>query len=177
MSDETIGGNTLLLPKKLDTLKRRVRSQMPMLRLMRKPIQVAFEKLPTLPAREKHKPGQPRLHIERKTWHYWYDPVDLVTKILSATDLTRRMHFGMACYVDNPIELWHSRAWGSSAMTTSGEFAYTQRGELVLPGDVVRLTYTVEGYTKGRVIFIGKDFRAIAQIQGQVMLTLQPVIR
>jgi hypothetical protein len=33
---------------------------------MRKPIQVAFKKLPTLPAGEKHKPGQPHLHIERK---------------------------------------------------------------------------------------------------------------
>ncbi len=61
-------------------------------------------------------------------------------------------------------------------MTTSGEFAHTQRGEVVLPGDVFRLTHAVEGYTKGRVTFIGKDFRAITQIPGQVMLTLQQVI-
>lgn len=65
--NRTIDGNTLQLPKSLDTLKKRVRCQMPMLRLMRKPIQVAFEKLPTLPAGEKHKAGQQRLHIERKT--------------------------------------------------------------------------------------------------------------
>jgi hypothetical protein len=49
----TIGVNTLQLPKKLDTLKKRVRGQLPMLRLMRKPIRVAFEKLPALPAGEK----------------------------------------------------------------------------------------------------------------------------
>jgi hypothetical protein len=86
-SNSTIGENTLQLPKKLDTPKKRVHSQLPMLRLM--------QKLPTLPAGEKQKPGQQPLRVVCKTWHYWYNPVGLVTKILSVTSLTCKMHFGI----------------------------------------------------------------------------------
>ena len=164
-------GDTQQLLEKLDTLKKRVRSQLPMLRLMRKPIVVSLENQPTFPAGEKGDHAR----IERKTWHYWYDPIDLVANILSAGDLTQKMHFGMAYYVDDPIEFWHSRAWGSSAITTSGQFAYSQQGDLIIPGDIVRLVRTVEGFTKGRVIFIGRDFWTTSTIQGQVTLTIQPV--
>jgi hypothetical protein len=160
-----------LLPKKLDTLKKMVRGQLPMLRLMRKPIAVTLERQPTLPAGEK----ATQLRTERKAWHYWYDPIDFVTKILLANDLTDKMYFGMAHYVDNPVEFWHSRAWGSSAITTSGHFAYSQKGEIIFPGDIIRLTRAVEGFTKGRVIFVGRDYRRASAIKGQITLTVQPV--
>jgi hypothetical protein len=38
------------------------------------------------------------------------------------------------------------------------------------------LTHSVGGYNKGRVIFVGRDFRTTAAVKGQVTLTLQPVI-
>jgi len=98
---------TLELPAKLDTLKRMVRSHLPMLRLMRKPITVTMEKQPSLPAGEKKE--LPRIQIQRRTFHYWYDPVDLITWMFNANNLTDKMHFGFAQYVERPVELWHSR--------------------------------------------------------------------
>lgn len=83
------------LPMKLDTLKRRVRAQLPLLRLMRKPISVRIEKMPSMPASDKTPHNQSRrgrVTIERKTWHYWYDPVDLVTQIMSASRPNTRSH-------------------------------------------------------------------------------------
>jgi hypothetical protein len=59
--------DALQLPEKLDTLKRKVRTQLPMLRLMRKLIKVTIEKQPNLPPGEK---SNTRLRIERKAWHY-----------------------------------------------------------------------------------------------------------
>ena len=88
------------LPKKLDTLKRIVRKHLPMLRLMRKAIPVQLEKQPSLAMRDKSIG-----YIVRNTWLYWYDPIDLVTNILSATFLREKMYFGMVQYQDQPTEL------------------------------------------------------------------------
>ena len=89
----------------------------------------------TMPERTKS-PKERRITITRQAWHYWYDPIDLSTKILSAQRLRDKMHFGMAEYTDDGDEFWNSRAWGSSAMTTSGQFARTVEGEVIIPGDV-----------------------------------------
>jgi hypothetical protein len=58
----------LSLPLKLDTLKRIVRSHLPLLRLMRKPITVRIDKQPTFPSKEKdqHKQQQQQSVLIRK---------------------------------------------------------------------------------------------------------------
>ncbi|RDW84612.1 hypothetical protein BP6252_02202 [Coleophoma cylindrospora] len=165
--------DTMLLPRKLDTLKRLVRTRLPMLRMLRRLINVVIEKQPTLPSGQK---SEQRIRITRQTWHYWFDPSDLVTNILNAHVLVKAMYFGMARYVDYPEEFWESPAWGSSALTTSGQFAHTRGGSIIIPGDIVRLTEPVEGFTKGRVLFVGLDYRSTAHIEGEVVLTLQPVV-
>jgi len=97
------------LPAKLDTLKRQVRGNLPMLKLFRKAIQVRIEKQASLPPTEKQSAS-----IDRRTWIYWYDPITLFATILSASKITSLMHFGMAIAVDEPTEFYHSPCWASS---------------------------------------------------------------
>ena len=120
------------LPAKLDTLKRQVRGHLPMLRLLRKAVPVVVQKQASLPSDKKK-----LVRIERRSWIYWYDPIDLVATILSAHRLTSLMHFGMAIAVDEPTEFYHSRCWASSNLSTSGEFARSTQGELIMVGDIV----------------------------------------
>ena len=67
-----------------------------------------IEKQPSLT--ERRKGIRQRVRIERLSWQYWYDSVDLISMILSASQLRDKMFFGMAEYVDEPTELWHSPA-------------------------------------------------------------------
>jgi len=131
----------LHLPLYIDTLKQRLRSQLPMLRLLRRPITVTLEKQVSLQALEKGKPA--RMIITRTTWHYWYDLVDLITRILNASSLSSCMYFGMAQYINFPNKIWYSRSWGSSALTTSSEYARTSEGDIILPGDIIRFILPV----------------------------------
>jgi hypothetical protein len=163
----------------LDSLKRSIYGYLPMLRMLRKPITVTLEKQATMPEKTKN-PKEQRTTITRQAWHYWYDPLDLLTKILSTEKLQSKMHFGMAEYSDSGDEFWNSRVWGSSAITTSREFARTTEGEIIIPGNIIRFTGLVEGYSKGRVILVGRDFRSCKGgrfgPRGGIVLTIQPVM-
>lgn len=167
------------LPIKLDTLKRRLRRQLPMLKLMRKPIPVIIAKQPSMPTKDKELGI-----IRKKTYCYWYEPKGLVSGILSAGRLRQFMYQGMAMYVDRPSELYHSRAWGSSIRAASGDNAHSQEGVLLIAGDIVRFNDTIctssnRSYTKGRIIFIGRDFRTARpyapDTDHPVVITLQVV--
>jgi hypothetical protein len=113
-----------------------------MLRLLRKAVPVIVEQ-PSIPEQ-----GKRHVSIKRKTWLYWYDPIELVRTILSATSLTEKMHFGLAHIVDKPTEYWHSEAWASSCLSTSGKYVHTSQGDMIIPGDFVRFSQFA-GYTKG----------------------------
>ncbi|KAL8755627.1 MAG: hypothetical protein Q9184_004742 [Pyrenodesmia sp. 2 TL-2023] len=161
------------LPLKLDTLKRQVRRRIPMLRMMRKALPVVIQKQASFSKKEKNKGA-----IRKSSWMYWFDPVNLVQDILRATKLRDRMHFGMAEYRDKPTELWHARAWGSSIRSSSGDVVYDRDGEMLIPGDVVMFRQSHgEYHNKGRIIFIGRDFRQTTdtELHGTVVLTVQPV--
>lgn len=166
------GDNFVPIPKKLDTLKRLVRGVTPLICLMRKKVPVFVDKQPSLSQTMKRRRGKK----QRKEWQYWFDPKDLVSKILSADMIADKMHVGMAQYVDNPDEYYHSRSWGSSTISTSEQFAHAADGTIILPGDIVRFTSEQGGYTKVRVIFVGVDHRSTARVRGEVVLTMQPVI-
>ena len=170
---------THTLPKKLDTLKRQVRRHIPLLQLMRRAIKVTIEKLPSLA--EKQKGRRQRERIERLAWQYWYEPLDLIQAILSATKLCEKMHFGMAQFVDEPTELWHSRSWGSSIKSTSGDVCYTSNHNIIIPGDILEILspHSAPLYKYGRVTFIGRDFRQQAidiNEKGEVLLELEVVV-
>ncbi|KAL8960366.1 MAG: hypothetical protein Q9193_002916 [Seirophora villosa] len=160
------------LPTKLDTLKRLVRHRIPMLRMMRKAIEVTIQKQASFGRTEKKK------SIVRKTsWMYWFDPIDLVHNILKATKLKQQMHFGMAEYHDQPTELWHAKAWGTSIRATSGDVILDDQGLLLIPGDIV-IFGGERYYTKGRIVFIGRDFRQTTdqQFHGWVVVTVQATV-
>jgi hypothetical protein len=160
------------MPKTLETLSKVVSTQIPMLRLLRKKVNILPENQPTYaPRATLH-----HMHQPRQDWQYWFSPIDLVKKILHANGLTRKMYGGMARYIDHPCKLFHSRAWGSSAMTSSGQFAHSTSGATIIPGDIVRLENMMNGVTKARVIFVGRDHRSAARNKGEVILTVQPVI-
>lgn len=171
------------LPMKMDTLKRRLRKQIPLLKMFRFSIPVEVKKQPSLARREKN-PGRTSV----KTWLYWYCPKDLTSWILSSR-LTYEMHFGLAHYVDRPKELYHSLAWGSSVRSSSGENVASQAGDLLISGDIVRIPPTVcqstgRIHTRGRIVFIGKDYRGArapqldldGSMDHPVIVTLQAVV-
>ncbi|KAI9748114.1 MAG: hypothetical protein M4579_007309, partial [Chaenotheca gracillima] len=85
------------LPKDVTTLKRSVTAQLPLIEQRRKSIPLLPDKMPTLtPKMKANVPSMPT------AWLYWFDPVALFIAILSSPILVKKMHFGMANFVDNP---------------------------------------------------------------------------
>ena len=112
---------------------------------------------------------------------HWYNPISVFHGLLSSNLATEKMHFGMAEYVDKPVELWHSRSWGSSVRTVSGDFARISNGCIVFPGDFVEFpplqtSPTGRSFTFGRVVFIGRDRRQASATKDLVVVTLQAVV-
>lgn len=118
-----------------------------------------------------------RAPLPSETRQYWFDMQQLITSILEvAVESTDIFYFGMAQYVDSPVELWHSRTWGSGIRTVSGDYAYDHRGNALFPGDVVRFsprfvqTSTLKIKTEyGRITFVGRDFRSGSPTKGRVV--------
>ena len=161
---------TLLL--KLDTLKRQIRRHIPLLRLLRKALPVVIEKQPSLT--ERRKGIRQRVRIERLSWQYWYDSVDLISMILSASQLRDKMFIDMTEYVDESTELWHSSTWDSSIRATSGDVCYTRQEDLIISEDLVQID-DIGDMTRGRVTFIGRDYRADALKLEEIIVTLQHI--
>src|SRR6266516_6488970 len=167
------GGEVIDYPLKLDTLQRLPRSSLPLLRLLRKSVPVTVSKQPSLPMKQKRN-MQAATIIHRASWLYWFDPIDLARSILSATKLFENAHFGMAEWVDEPVEFWHSRSWASSSIATPGQHVYATDGSMLIPGDIVRIIET-EGYTKCRIVSVGRDLRTSCPEPGEVSLLVQGI--
>ena len=182
-NSETVSDERLMasLPLKLDSLKRQVRRHIPLLELHRKALTVIVEKQPSLAARKKGQRSRQR--IQRLVWIYWYEPINLIATILSATRLREKMHFGMAVYTDNPTELWNSSAWGSSIRAASGDVCFSRQGDLIVPGDFLQIVgddeFNERKFSAGRVVFFGRDHRSPDSGypgRGEVRLLMQPVV-
>ena len=157
------------LPRKLDSLTSFLERNLPIL-----PVRCR-----TIPVDARAQSTQQSKDFVAK--HYWYDQEALFSSILASYLASEKMHFGMAEFADNPVELWQSRAWGSSIRATSGEFAYAANGDVLFPGDFVELEKPLRFDTEistlfGRVIFIGRDKRSFSPTQNKVMVILQAVI-
>ncbi|RYC62816.1 hypothetical protein CHU98_g3384 [Xylaria longipes] len=125
------------LPETVDTLKRYVREELPLLEIRSQLVALNPDKLPSS-----------RLHAAQiggnidqpKQDMYFFNPIELFKNILAST-LAKSMHFGMAMLVDNPTEAYHSAQWAGSVRTTSGEFPYyplsLDAQDPVFPGDFV----------------------------------------
>ena len=145
-------------------------------------IPLTVEKLATEQASRKRDEAQAgknpmaKLHI--------IDPTSMFTAFMSS-DVGQGMHTGLAHFVDEPEELYHSHSWASSNRSTSGEFAHIigweeTEGEgiidgiidVVFPSDIVLYCCTIKDcpcqavnveqpYIShiGRVYGVGRDYR------------------
>ncbi len=50
---------------------------------------------------------------------YFFDPIDLFKTVLSSAEFRAKIHTGMACYTDQPSELYHSFTWAFSVKAFS----------------------------------------------------------
>ncbi|RPA83910.1 hypothetical protein BJ508DRAFT_304432 [Ascobolus immersus RN42] len=72
------------------------------------------------------------------------DPVEMTRVIVQNNRIRKRLYSGMQILVEQPYELWHSRAWGSSNRVSSGMYAFYGNTETtpyirnpILVGDIV----------------------------------------
>jgi hypothetical protein len=156
------------MPKRIDKIKQRLDQQTPSLPTRRVTLALDPCLLPTRTAHEEHM----RL----------FDMRDFFRSYLQSSALMKRVHTGMAHYVDQPIELYHSEAWGGSNRTTSGQFAKVQfgsgAGQVILASDFVWFMFSDIGNILGRVVFVGQDYRSEAEkngTSGRVKLSIQPI--
>jgi hypothetical protein len=88
------------------------------------------------------------------------------------------MHFGIGHFVAEPKELGESTAWLTSALATSGGYLIPQRGEIILPGDIVRVSGNSdwEGCTTARVWGVARYLQGDdIEIDGKIMALYEPV--
>ncbi|OTA53841.1 hypothetical protein K449DRAFT_389592 [Hypoxylon sp. EC38] len=193
-----------LLPRNLKTFKNLVTDRLPLLdmRVMDVPLTADnIAKLPTVTASNKGDERETQDAIQRTgpisaNLHY-FDPVALFTGLLSS-DIVNSLHLGMAHFVDEPTELYHSHSWSGSVRTTSGQFAhFIVDGEMGNP--IFPSTYILYSCGKddcilhctkddalddelhiGRVYGVGKDYRSGRDEdieEGHVVLQIQEALR
>jgi len=188
------------LPNQLSTLKDRISKRFPLLDMRVADIPLIVEKLATEQASRKRDEAQAgkepiaKLHI--------IDPTSIFTAFMSS-DVGQKMHTGLAHFVDEPEELYHSHSWASSTRSTSGEFAHiigweeTEDGgiidsiiDVVFPSDIVLYCCTITDCPCqaanveqphlshiGRVYGVGRDYRNdfCTKEKGQIALQIQEV--
>ena len=121
------------LPSSVTTLKKQVFRQLPLIDMSKKSIPLIAAKLATDTATRKV------LGIEGGIPHedlHFFDPSSLFKAFLSS-EISQKMHMGMAEFRDEPTELWHARCWSSSVRTTSGQYAHYPDGEPIFPSDLI----------------------------------------
>ena len=167
------------LPRSLSTLKRNFKEQFPILPLRKRQIPIMSGKLPTLSAAEKN-------FVESATcWMHFQDPIALLEGLARSQTFQRKMHRGMAHFVDNPSELWESHAWASSIRTTSGEFALYPNDEPIFPSDAVMYQcddtscpcISGSNIHLAQVNSVAKDYTSSAIDKGGISVKLNPLIQ
>lgn len=185
------------LPNQLSALKNRISQRFPLLDVRKAEVPLRMEKLGTEQASRKteQQAGKP---ITADLW--FIDPFSHFKTFLSS-DIANNMHSGLAHFVDEPTELYHSHSWASSVRTTSGQFAHilgNQTGEdgrpihlsVVFPSDFVLYCCLDSDYVcqyvsgdhphnahVGRVYGVGKDYRSdyCTKSLGDIVLQIQEV--
>lgn len=143
------------LPNQLSTLKNKVSQRFPLLDMRKAEIPLRVEKLPTERATRKLDEQQ-RTGKEITADLHFVDPFSLFKTFLTS-DVANAMHSGLAHFVDEPNELYHSHSWASSVRTTSGQYAhvigyvvddegvaYDAKQDVVFPSDFVLYCCTDE---------------------------------
>lgn len=119
------------------------------------------------------------------SWIYWIDLQDLFSTMLSSDEFRRRLHIGMAEFVTEDSQLWHSRSWASSIRASSGDFAHYPDKSPIFPSDFVY--YRCDDHRcachsderplhVGRVLEFGRDYRNETQVKGGILLRIQSAL-
>jgi hypothetical protein len=156
------------LPTRVDTIKETLDKQLPLLTFRSRKLHLDQSLLPTRAS------CQEEMVV--------FDMSDFFKHLLQAEDIMSRAHVGLAHYVDEPTEFWHSQSWGGSNRTTSGRFARIKSGrhkdDIVLASDFIWWQDTKTTKTRvGRVTFVGIDMTNAAKengTYGKVKLSIQP---
>jgi hypothetical protein len=122
------------LPNQLSTLKGRINKRFPLLDMRVADVPLIVEKLAT--ERASRKLDEAQVGREPTAKLHVIDPTSIFTALMSS-DVGQKMHVGLAHFVDEPEELYHSHSWASSIRTTSGEFAHIMGWEETEEGDTV----------------------------------------
>ncbi|KAI1811386.1 hypothetical protein GGS20DRAFT_588590 [Poronia punctata] len=170
------------LPVTVHTLKNTMKRRLPLIEMRKASIPLRAEKLSTARLSRKQG-GVPNQDL------YYFNCVEYL-KALILSKIKDDMYFGLALLVDDKdkIHPWHSRAWASSARSTSGQFARGRDGEVILPSDFVVYECHVVNcptchrgettYHHGRVVEVWRDQRSEPlTVQGEVILRIEPIVR
>ncbi|KAI4657368.1 uncharacterized protein J4E79_007441 [Alternaria viburni] len=113
------------LPKRVETLKESLRSQLPAVPMRSRILELDRSQLPTRAT-----------HTEKMLL---FDMKELFKCMLQSKSMrsSDRMFVGMGQFVDNPTELWHSPCWLGSVRTTSGQYAHLKDGSPIFPSDYI----------------------------------------
>jgi len=158
------------LPARMDTLKENIRDSLPLMPLRSQSVTLDLSKLPT--------GSSPTMDFE------FFDPEGLISTMLSSLEFRSKVHFGMAHFVEQQSELWHSVAWASSIRTTSGEFARYPNQKPIFPSDFILYRCgdsscpnctRFSTYHLGQVIAVGKNFIQSQGGQGQVTIAIRNI--
>lgn len=166
------------LPKGLSALKKKCKSQFPIIAVRQTSIPVVSEQMPTLSAADRT-----TLRSLQNSDVFFQDPVSLIAVLVRSPVFRRSIHIGMAELVDRPTELWQSFSWGSSIRCTSGDFAKYPNGEPVFPSDFIQYTCNdvacmckgLQTLHIGRVQFVARDRRSDALNPGAIRIRIKPV--
>ncbi|KAI1819720.1 hypothetical protein F4861DRAFT_543648 [Xylaria intraflava] len=114
------------LPKWKPTLMDKFNRQLPKCAMRRKTVTLNPAKLPS-----RASPTEDLV---------WLDMEGYISKLLRSPAHRQHIYTGMAHMTRFATEFWHTRAWGESLRTTSGQFIRNRSGDYVLPSDFVHFT-------------------------------------
>ncbi|KAL7624010.1 hypothetical protein AAE478_001475 [Parahypoxylon ruwenzoriense] len=171
------------LPVSVSTLKKGLKKRLPLLEMRRAPIPLRADKLSS--RRRKVLEGK----SPTQDLHF-FNPVEYI-KTLLRSKIRNDMYFGMALLVDEQdrIHPWNSRAWASSARSTSGQYAHYKDKTAIIPSDFIEynchadICPTCKAHSNpsphvGRVIEVWRDQRSKPLgTQNAVVVLVEPLVR
>ena len=162
---------------KLNILKKRIRRHMSLFKIYRKALSMIIHKQSFIVA--KLKKNHQRQRIERMTWQYWFDSMNLITSILFFTKLHVKMHFEMTHLINKLIKLWHSNAWNFFIKAMSKNICRTRKEKMIISDDILRIKSdddidTIFNYDK--IIFIKRNYTENVLIAREMIVTIQFIL-
>jgi hypothetical protein len=144
------------LPKRVDTVKRALNDQLPLLKQREQELKLDSTMVPT--------------HSSHTDNICLFDMEDVFRQMAHSATIKSWGHFGMVNIVDVPSEFWESESWGALNQTTSGEFAMIRGGkgspQPILASEFVWFFDDKNKQRLGCVLFIGRDYSTEASTCG-----------